>query len=191
MAELASSGVTRLLLAWRDGDAAALEQLTPIVYEQLRRLAHRHMRRERVGHVLQTTALVHEAYLRLVGLDVEWQGRNHFFALASRMMRRVLVDFARRRQTDKRGGELVETTLEVDQLAVHRSEDLIALDDALRSLEALDPRKGQVVELRYFGGLTIPETAAALGISHATVERDLKLARAWLVEQMGAGVAAS
>jgi RNA polymerase sigma factor (TIGR02999 family) len=190
--EATGSQVTRLLLAWRQDDEAALEQLTPLVYGELRALARRYMRGERAGHPLQTTALVHEAYLRLVGLDLEWQGRVHFFAVAARLMRRVLVDYARERRAAKRGGgghavALDEVELAAPELAGGPAVDVIELHDVLERLAALDRRKSQVVELRYFGGLTIDETAGVLEVSHATVERDLKLAKAWLARELGAG----
>lgn len=191
--EATGSQVTRLLLAWRrQDDEAALEQLTPLVYGELRALARRYMRGERAGHPLQTTALVHEAYLRLVGLDLEWQGRVHFFAVAARLMRRVLVDYARERRAAKRGGgalavALDEVELAAPELAGGQAVDVIELHDVLERLASFDRRKSQVVELRYFGGLTIDETAGVLEVSNATVERDLRLAKAWLARELGAG----
>ena len=180
-----SGDVTRLLLRWRGGHQEALDQLMPLVYEELRLLAHNYMFRERGGHLFQTTALVHEAYLRLVDLDVEWNDRHHFFALAARMMRRILVDLARRQQADKRGGNAVESPLEdALQLAATQPSYLVALDDALTSLAQVDERKSQVLELRFFGGLTIQETSDVLGLSTATVERDIKVAKAWLAREL-------
>lgn len=184
--EATASQVTRLLLAWRQDDQAALEELTPLVYGELRALARRYMRGERAGHPLQTTALVHEAYLRLVGLDLAWQGRVHFFAVAARLMRRVLVDYAREHRAAKRGGGEHALALEEMELADGPPVDVVELHEALERLAAFDRRKSQVVELRYFGGLTIEEAAEVLGVSHATVERDLKLAKAWLAREMSA-----
>ncbi len=179
-----STGVTQLLLKWQDGDAAALGELTPIVYSELRRLARHYMRAERQGHVLQTTALVHEAYLKLVGLDMGWRGRVHFFGVAARLMRRVLVDYARERDAAKRGGGLQPLTLDEARLIAGPTPDVVALDEALDSLTRIDERKGRVIELRFFGGLTIEETAELLGVSHATVERDMKMAKAWLSREL-------
>lgn len=177
--------VTQLLLAWRGGDAQALEELMPLVYEELRRLAARHMRAERHGHTLQTTGLVHEAYLRLANMDVDWEGRVHFMALAATMMRRILVDHARGRGREKRGGGVVPVPLDE---ALHVSNeplgDVVELDAALERLAAFDPRKARVIELHYFGGLTYDETAKALGISPATVDRDLRMGRAWLYREL-------
>lgn len=179
------SPVTTLLLDWRHGSKDALDQLMPIVYEELRRLADRHMRGERQDHTLQTTALVHEAYARLIDVDVPWQDRVHFFAVASRMMRRILVDHAKSRSRQKRGGGAVKVTLDA-ALAVspQRSDDVLALDDALTRLTELDPRKGQIVELHFFGGLTYAETAEAVGVSPATVDRELRMAKAWLFRDL-------
>lgn len=180
-----SGDVTRLLLRWRGGHQEALDQLMPLVYEELHLLAHNYMFRERGGHLFQTTALVHEAYIRLVDLDVEWNDRHHFFALAARMMRRILVDLARRQQAEKRGGNVVDVPLE-DALEIAHGEPsyLVALDDALRSLAQIDERKSQVLELRFFGGLTIQETSEVLELSTATVERDVKVAKAWLAREL-------
>ncbi len=185
-----ASGVTQLLLEWRDGDPEALDRLTPIVYEELRRLAHRWMRKESASDVLQTTALVHEAYLRLVGENVSWEGRDHFFAVAATVMRRILVEFARRRQAQKRGGGVEPLPLDEVRggswatVTATPDVEILALDEALRQLSAHDARKGRIVELHFFGGLTIPETAHVIGVSHATVERDLKMSRAWLSDAM-------
>jgi RNA polymerase sigma factor (TIGR02999 family) len=180
MAEHERATVTRLLRDWRSGDAEALEELTPLIYDELRRLAHHMMRAEQPGHLLQTTALVHEAYLRLVDIDLDCDDRGHFYRIAARQMRRVLVDYARRRLAVKRGGGAAALPLEAVTAASDPSFEVLALDEALRALAKVDARKAQTVELRSFGGLTIDETAAALGVSHATVERDLKLAKAWL-----------
>lgn len=187
-AEGEPEGVTRLLLAWNDGDESALEKLVPLVYQELRRLAKRQMRRERPDHSLQTTALINEAYLKLVGLsNVHWQNRAHFFALCARLMRRILVDFARSRHYTKRGGgaqpiSLNESLVVSPQLPT----DLVAVDAALHALAEVDARKAQVVELRFFGGLTVEETAAALKVSPETVRRDWKLAKVWLLRELSA-----
>ncbi len=186
----ASAEVTKLLRRWRSGDQAALDGLLPMVYDELRRLAHRSMRGERADVTLQPTALVAEAYLRLVDMEVAWNDRVHFFAVAANLMRRILVDEARRRQAQKRGG--VERPLSLEELSIQGFEameqgkdtDLVLLDQALTRLEELDSRKGKVIELRCFAGMTIEETAQVLGISHATVERDLKMAKAWLAKEM-------
>jgi RNA polymerase sigma factor (TIGR02999 family) len=179
--------VTRLLVAWREGDRAALDDLLPLVYAELQRQARFALRREAEGHTLQTTALVHEAYLRLVGADLEWEGSRHFMRVASRAMRRVLVDHARGRLSRKRGGG--EPALGLDTLegiipAASRSEDLIELDEALERLLALDERTGRAVELHYFGGLSYDEIANALEVSPATVHRDLRFGRAWLYKEL-------
>ena len=180
MAE-ASSAVTTLLRAWRRGDQAAFERLTPLVYDQLRRRARHYLRGERPNHTLRPTALVHEAYLRLVNLDqVDWQDRSHFFALAARQMRRILVDSARARRYQKRGGGAVSVTFDEALAVSRRDPDLVALDDALELLAQQDERKVRVVELRFFGGLTNDEIAAALGISSDTVTRDWQMAKLWL-----------
>lgn len=174
--------ITRLLVAWNNGDEAALEELTPLVYEELHRLAHRYMGRERSGHTLQTSALVNEAYLRLVDWkNVQWQNRAHFFAVSAKLMRRILVDFARSNAYAKRGGGAAQ--LDLDEVAVvspDRDTDIVALDEALTALAALSPRQSQVVELRFFGGLSLEETAEVLKVSVGTVRRDWSLARAWL-----------
>jgi len=180
--------ITELLKAWGDGDQQALENLTPLVYKELHRVAHRYMADERASHTLQTTALVNEVYLRLVDVrGVSWQNRAHFFAICARTMRRILIDFARSRQYQKRGGEVISVTLD-DALGVssQSSVDLVALDNALKGLGNLDPRKSQVVELRFFGGLNVEETAEALKISPETVMRDWKFARAWLARELSA-----
>ena len=178
--------VTRLLRAWSGGDSEALTALTPLVYEELHRRAHWHMRRENAGHTLQTTALVNEAYLRLVDMrQVSWRDRAHFFALASRVIRHVLVDAARSRRSLKRGGDAPPEALDDDVLVSEKPPaDIIALDDALRALSAIDERKSQVVELRFFGGLTLHEAADCLGISLSTADRAWRFARAWLYTAM-------
>jgi RNA polymerase sigma factor (TIGR02999 family) len=181
--------VTRLLLAWREGDAAALERLLPLVYGELHRLAHGRMLGERPGQTLQTTALVHEAYVRLVdGTQVPWNNRAHFFAVCARLMRRILVDRARARGSHKRGGEVRHVAFE-DWLGAQPAQDvdMLALDEALTRLAASDARKGKVVELRYFGGLTEEETAAVLGVSPETIRRDWKVARLWLLHELKGG----
>jgi RNA polymerase sigma factor (TIGR02999 family) len=177
-----TGNVSQLLIEWGNGNQAALDQLMPLVHEELRRLARRALRRERQDHTLQTTALVNEAYLRLVDQkQVRWQNRAHFMAIAAQLMRRILVDYARRRQYQKRGGGALQVSLaDVELLANERQPDLVALDEALRSLAEVDPRRSQVVELRFFGGLSIEETAEVLKISPTTVERDWVVARAWL-----------
>ena len=179
-----ASQVTELLLKWGDGDQTARDQLIPAVYDELRRLARHYMRRERANHTLQTSALVNEAYLRLVDKNVPWQSRAHFFGIAARLMRQVLVDHARSRNYEKRGGNLQQVSLDGADVARGQAADIIAVDDALQTLAALDARQSQIVELRFFGGLTIPETAEVLGISHATVEREWNVARAWLRREL-------
>jgi RNA polymerase sigma factor (TIGR02999 family) len=180
--------VSDLLIAWGQGDEAALEQLIPIVHTELRRLARRHMAGERPGHTLQPTALVNELYLRLVDIRrMHWQNRAQFFAIAARLMRRILVDVARSRRYQKRGGGARRVSLDAALLpAAEPAVDLVALDDALRALSDMDPRKGQVVELRFFGGLSVEETADVLRISSDTVTRDWKLAKIWLQGQLKA-----
>jgi len=184
----ARQDVTGLLVAWSAGDASALEQLMPIVHAELHRLARRLMRGERDGHTLRTTALVNEAYVRLIDLSrVRWQDRAHFFAMSARLMRRILVDHARSRKYQKRGGTQRRVSLdEALVIAPERGDDLVALDAALDALAAVDPRKSQVVELRFFGGLSVEETAHALGVSGVTVMRDWHLAKAWLLRELTA-----
>jgi RNA polymerase sigma factor (TIGR02999 family) len=177
--------VTQLLVRWRGGDESAHERLMPLVYDELRRLADRYMRAERPDHTLQATALVHEAYVRLVGVDAAWQDRAHFMSLAATMMRRVLVDHARAGRRQKRGGGAAKVSLDdVALLSPEPSAELLDLDDALTRLAAIDERKARAVELHYFGGLTYEETAEVLGISPATVDRDLRMARAWLYREV-------
>jgi RNA polymerase sigma factor (TIGR02999 family) len=185
MARSAGS-VTRLLQSWRAGDERALAELTPLVHQELHRIAEGCMRGERAHHSLQATALVHEAYLRLVDARrVKWQNRVHFLAMAARLMRRILVDFARARRYQKRGGDPLRVSLDEALLTSERSQDLVAVDDALQALAKLHERKSQVVELRFFGGLSVEETAAVLDVSPQTVMRDWKLARAWLRRELG------
>ncbi len=184
-----SHEVTQLLVAWSDGDQAALERLTPLVYRELHRLAEGYMHRERPGHLLQTTALVNEAYLRLINWkNVCWQNRAHFFGVAAQMMRRILVDFARARQQDKHGGALRQVSFdEADVAPVEQSAEFIALDEALERLAAIDPRRSRIVELRFFGGLSEEETAVVLKVSPRTVRREWSLARAWLHRELRQG----
>ena len=184
----ASESVTELLCAWREGDQSALEKLIPIVYRDLRRVAHRHLLGEREGHSLQPTALVHEAYMRLVDYQhIAWQDRAHFFAVSAQLVRRILVDHARRRNL-KRGAGVRHVALELRPLiASDGSRDLVALDEALNELARMDARKARVVELRFFGGLSVDETAAALGISGPTVMRDWSSAKAWLYRELSGG----
>jgi len=177
--------VTDLLLAWGNGDRAALDELLPIIHQELRRLARLQMRGERENHTLQTTALVNEAFLRLVDLRrIGWQDRTHFLALSARLMRRILVDHARSRGYQKRGGGAATVTLDDALLAPGRGANFVALDDALQDLARVDARKSQVVELRFFGGLSVAETAEALGISPETVMRDWRFAKVWLLRQV-------
>jgi RNA polymerase sigma factor (TIGR02999 family) len=177
------TGVTELLLAWSDGRREALDDLMPLVYADLRRVAAGYMRREEVGHALQPTALVHEAYVRLVDQkQVKWRNRAHFFGVAAGMMRRILVDHARRRRAEKRGGAMERVTLAGDEVAADSPKeiDVLALHESLERLAAFDPQQERIVELRYFGGLTIDETAEVIGISAATVVREWTIAKAWL-----------
>jgi RNA polymerase sigma-70 factor, ECF subfamily len=195
--------VTQLLAQWRDGDERAFAELSALMYEELRQLAQRHLRRERSDHTIQKTALVNEAFVRLVGQQsVDWQSRAHFIGLASKLMRRVLVDYARARLADKRGGgagvlsldemaapeadEAPDTTpTALQHLDAHTQEEVSAIDQALQRLEQIDTRQAQIVEMRYFGGLTVEQTAEAVGISEATVKREWTLARAWLRRELG------
>ncbi|MBK9313936.1 MAG: sigma-70 family RNA polymerase sigma factor [Acidobacteria bacterium] len=174
--------VTQLLVAWCEGDQAALDKLLPLVNAELRRLAGRYMRRERKGHTLQTSALVNEAYLRMVNQQrVQWQNRAHFFGIAAQMMRRILIDHARRYQYEKRGGGAVKVSLdETAAVTDARAAELLAVDEALEKLTAIDARKGRIVELRFFGGLDLAETAEVMGISSPTVQREWRAAKAWL-----------
>ncbi len=181
-----AEAVTQLLLSWRDGNKSALDELLPLVYAELRRLADSQLRNERPGHTLQSTALVHEAYLRLVGQkDAQWQNRAHFFAVAARVIRRILVDHARARSAAKRGLGVAKLSLDEALLVEDKREwELVALDDALNRLAELDEQQSRVVELRFFTGLSVVETAEALGISAATVKRDWATARAWLMREV-------
>jgi RNA polymerase sigma factor (TIGR02999 family) len=180
--------LTELLLDWRSGNKAAFDKLVPLAYGELRRLAHHYMRRQRAGHSLETAALINEAYLRLLDYkDMRWQNRPHFFAVAAQAMRRILVDHARRRDYLKRGGGAVKVSL--DAAAVvgdERAAELVALDDALNELAKFDPRKSQIVELRYFGGLSVEETADVIGVSPVTVMRDWRASKGWLLKAMQA-----
>ena len=182
--------ITRLLGALEQGDRGAHEQLFPLVYEELRRLAGKYMRGERAGHTLQATALVHEAYLKLSGSEAKVQNRTHFFALAAQIMRRLLVDHARGKQRDKRGGDQVQVTLDdAAFLAVGSEDSVLELDEALTRFSAFDERAAKAVELNFFVGLTQDEIATALGVSKTTVYEDLRLAKAWLAKELGGGVA--
>jgi RNA polymerase sigma factor (TIGR02999 family) len=183
-----SAEISTLLASWRDGDQAALDRLLPIIYAELHRIAARQRSGERQDHTLDTTALLHEAYLRLVGANVDWVDRQHFFAVAARTMRRVLVDHARANRRSKRGSGGIKVTLDEQQLAIEQpTADLLDLDEAIQRLSALEERKARVVELHYFGGLSYEEIADATGMSPATVHRDLRMARAWLARELGAG----
>jgi len=185
LAAPSSVAVTQLLVRWGKGDPAALEELTPLVYNELRKLAQWHMDHERHARTLQATALVHEAYLRLIDVNrIRWQDRAHFFAMAARQMRRVLIDAARRRGTQKRGGLVEKVSLTEGLVISDRPEALVALDDALKALAHLDPRRATVVELKFFGGLGIDEIAHVLDVSSDTVKRDWKLAKAWLTREL-------
>lgn len=181
--------ITQLLAEWSSGNQAALDRLYPLVYDELRRMAHRYMSRERKGHTLQTTALINEAYLRLVAQrDVQWANRAHFFGIAAQIMRRILIDHARRYEYAKRGGGAQRVSLdEVAVVAKERARELLALDEALKRLATLDPRRERVVELRFFGGLDNEEIATVLDISPNTVTRDWNLARAWLYKELSGG----
>jgi len=186
--EAAAADISALLRAWTGGDQNALEKLTPMVYDELHRLAGRYMQGERPGHSLQTTALVNEAYMRLVDYNrMQWQNRAHFFAVSAQLMRRILVEHARRHNL-KRGGDLQHVSLEeAAMVGGNRAADLLAMDDAMNALARLDPRKVQVVEMRFFGGLSVEETAEVLNVSPVTVMRDWKTAKAWLYRELGGG----
>jgi RNA polymerase sigma-70 factor, ECF subfamily len=183
--------VNQLLLELSSGDKAALDRLMPVVYQELRRLAHHYMRQERAGHTLQTTALVNEAYLRLVDYrKMRWENRAHFLAVAAQAMRRILVEHARSRQASKRGGAAVKVSLaETTAASTEAAVDILALDEALKGLAALDPRKSQLIELRFFGGLSIEGTAEVMGISPTTVQREWRVARSWLYRAITDGEA--
>jgi len=181
-----SNQVTELLVRWRGGDKAALDSLMPLVYSELHRIANHYLRSERQDHTLQSTALVHEAYVRLAAQDLPvWQNRAHFFAVAAQLMRQILVDYARRHRASKRGGSVYKLTLEDAQDQPEATDvDIVALDDALKELAAMDSQQSRVVELKFFGGLSIDETAEVLGISSSTVKRDWITARAWLFREL-------
>ena len=183
---VATSELTGLLEDWKQGDPTALQKLTPLIYDELRRIAHRYAQRERNGHTLQTTALVNEAYLRLAaGEKHDWQNRSHFFAVTAQVMRHILIDHARRRRFVKHGGEAQQVPIEdASLMATERAAELIALDEALAEFAKLDPRKARVVELRYFGGLSLEETADTVGVSLMTVRRDWSTAKAWLFKRL-------
>ena len=186
MADLTNHDVTQLLARWNDGDEAALQQLVPIVHEELKRLARRQMAAERPGHTLQPTALVNEAYLRLVNLkQMHWQNRAHFFAMGARLMRRILVDFARSRSYQKRGGGAKQVSFsQALDVAEGQATDVVALNDALEALAGVDERKSRVVELRFFGGLSVDETAEVLNVSRETIKRDWTFAKMWLLRHL-------
>ena len=189
MSPNSDSGPTELLRAWSQGDASAFERLVPLVYDELHRLARRYMRQERPDHTLQATSLVNEAYLRLIDVNrIEWRDRGHFLAIAAQMMRRILVESARNRRRQKRGGGAVRLSLDqVQELPDLKEHDVVALSDALSGLATFDARMSQVVELRFFGGLTVDETAQVLNVSPETVMRDWKTAKAWLLREMRRG----
>ena len=178
--------ITRLLKDWSGGDSTALDRLIPLVYDELHRLAHQHMRRERAGHMLQTSALINEAYLRLVDQpELNLENRAHFFGVAARLMRQILVDEARKRNSAKRGGDAIQLSLtEATNVAQEQAANVVAVDDALKTLEGIDRRQSEIVELRFFGGLSIEETAKVLSVSPGTVMRDWTFARAWLRNEM-------
>jgi len=184
-----SENVTQLLLAWGQGDEAARDELIPLVYETLRSIARHHLRRERAGHSLETAALINEAYLRLVDQSVSWQSRAHFFGIAARLMRQLLVDYARARQRIKRGGDLRRISLTAAiEIAQEQAVDLLSLDEALKTLAEVDPQRSHIVELRFFGGLTIEETSQVMGISTPAVERGWRAARAWLQTELSSSI---
>ncbi len=189
MVERETDPITRLLAGWGRGDVAALDKLTPLIYDELHRIAHRYMRRERPGHTMQTSALINEAYIRLIDQrEARWQNRAHFFAIASKLMRRILVDRARSKGYAKRGGNAQQVSLDEGMVAPGgRDTDLVALDDALKDLETVDERKCRIVDMRFFGGLSLEEIGEALEISVPTVEREWRAARAWLHRAMSPG----
>ena len=188
-----SKQITRLLVAWSEGDESALDQLAPLIHAELHRLAHHYMSRERPGHLLQTSALINEAYIRLIDWkNVRWQNRGHFFAVAAQLMRRILVDFARDRQYLKRGGgTLLVSLTDAASFVVQRGEDFVALDEALTALAEIDPRKVRVVEMRFFAGLSVEEVAELLNISKETVMRDWRLAKVWLLRELAGEIVSS
>jgi RNA polymerase sigma factor (TIGR02999 family) len=177
--------ITQLLQRWRAGSAEAMDELIGVLYQELRRIARAQMRGEGAGHTLQPTAVVHAAYERLLGLQIDWQDRTHFLSMAARVMRRVLVDHARAKSRDKRGGGFVRVTLDGERLQMESAADLLDLDRALDALGEVDERKRSLLEMHYFGGLTYAELAAAHGISEATVHRELRLAKAWMARELG------
>lgn len=191
MPTISTQEVTQLLADWGRGDRSAFDKLYPLVHDELRRIARRQMSQERPGHTLQATALVNEAYLKLAGQDgLEWHNRAHFYAVCAKVMRHILIDHARSHARDKRGGGVVQVSL--DEVAIafeERAEELVALDEALASLEQMDPRKGEIVQLRYFGGLSIEETAEVLDVSPRTVRREWRRAKAWLYRMISEGKA--
>ena len=182
----ATQNVTAMLRDWTNGDQEALDKLIPVVYDELRRQAARYLREERPGHTLQTTALIHEAYLRLINQhNVEWKDRAHFYAIAARLMRQILVDHARKRQAAKRGGSDIKVPLEEEMvISPERNMDLVALDEALTRLAGIDPQQSRIVEMRYFSGLSTEETAEVMGVSSRTVKRDWNVAKAWLRQEI-------
>ena len=184
--EAAPHEITKLLKDWSGGDSTALDRIIPLVYDELHRLAHQHMRRERAGHLLQTSALINEAYLRLMEQpELNLENRTHFFGIAARLMRQILVDEARKRNSAKRGGDAIQVSLtEATNVVQEQAANVVALDDALKTLEGIDGRQSEIVELRFFGGLSIEETAKVLGVSPGTVMRDWTFARAWLRNEM-------
>jgi RNA polymerase sigma factor (TIGR02999 family) len=186
MTARSSQGITQLLVAWSDGDKLALEQLTPLVYQELRRMAQRYLSRERRVQTLQTTALINEAYLRLIDWkNVRWQNRAHFFAVASKLMRRIVVDYVRSRDSAKRGGSVLKIPLDIaGPISIEPRPDVVALDDSLRALEKIHPRQARVVEMRFFGGLSVTETAEVLKVAERTVARDWDMAQAWLYREL-------
>ena len=186
MPDSTTTPVTELLVRWRSGDENALQALMPLVYDEMRRLAHRYLRRERPGHTLQSTALVHEAFVRLTGnRPPQWEDRAHFFGIAAHLMRQILVEYARSRNAGKRGGAMVKLAIDyVDEPSARPDLDIVALDDALNDLARIDPQQSRVVELRFFSGLSIEDTAQVLGISESTVKRDWNTARVWLYREL-------
>lgn len=188
-----SREITRLLVAWSEGDESALDQLAPLIHAELHRLAHHYMSRERPGHLLQTSALINEAYIRLIDWkNVRWQNRAHFFGVAAQLMRRILVDFARDRQYLKRGGGTLLVSLSnAASFVVQRGEDFVALDEALTALAQIDPRKVRVVEMRFFAGLSVEEVAELLNVSKETVMRDWRLAKVWLLRELAGEIVSS
>jgi RNA polymerase sigma-70 factor (ECF subfamily) len=187
----ASEEITQLLQGWSEGDEQALEKLTPLLYKELHRMAHRYMRQERPGHTLQTTALINEAYLRLIGWkNIRWQNRAQFFGVSAQLMRKILVDFARSRNYAKRGaGARVVSLEDAPAVGPDRARDILTLDEALHRLAAIDSRKSQIVELRFFGGLSLEETADVLKLSSRTIRREWELAKVWLAREMNAEIA--